>query len=84
MDTASKINKRIDKLPESILVELDKYLDYLLFKHDYLEDEDWANSLSEEQAAYIQKGEDDIENGRVVPHSEAIKKMKDYLNEKIK
>lgn len=81
MDISVEINKRINSLPKSALKELSEFLEFLNFK--YQKSGDWAEDLSEEAKLSIQKGLEDIEAGRVIPHSEARKMMTDYLNKKI-
>ena len=43
---------------------------------------DWATYLSESQKKSIDKGLEDIENGRVYSHTEAKERIKNYLSEK--
>lgn len=82
MSIESSITRKISLLPEAALTELAQYLDYLTFKHQPTKD--WAEQLTDDQKESIRHGLDDWENGRVVPHSEVAKKMKDYLNQQSK
>lgn len=82
MDISTEINNKINSLPKSALKELSEFIEFLNFK--YQKSEDWANDLSEEAKISIQKGLEDIEAGRVIPHVEARKMMTEYLNQKTK
>ncbi|GAB1858541.1 hypothetical protein MHTCC0001_33800 [Flavobacteriaceae bacterium MHTCC 0001] len=42
---------------------------------------DWYDELSEDYQKDLQKGLDDIDNGRVIPHEQAIAKIKSKINE---
>ncbi len=77
--TASKINNRIKTLPENILLEIDKYIDFLTYKSS---NSDWAEELSAKQTSLIEKGKKDIEESRIYTHQEAKKKIADYIKNK--
>lgn len=51
----------------------------LLSKATANQEEDWYNSLSDEAKASIQRGIDDANNGRFVPHSEVKAKVDKLL-----
>lgn len=78
MSTVSDINKRISSLPENALVELEKYIDFLAYKHG-----DWSLEMSEQQSDSIKKGLSDIENKPTLPHSQIQEKMRNYLSTKL-
>ena len=80
MKTSTDINNQINSLPKPALDELSQFLEFLNFK--YQKSEDWAENLSNEAKSAIQKGWEDIENGKVIPHSEAREMMSKYLKEK--
>lgn len=42
-------------------------------------EKDWWDDLSDEQKASVQRGVDDIKSGRVTPHNEAMKELKDFI-----
>lgn len=42
-------------------------------------DYDWALTLTEEQKAQIERGMEDVKNGRVVPHEEVMERIKNLL-----
>jgi|688.fasta_scaffold26352_3 hypothetical protein len=70
------INDKLKKLPDNLLAEVEKYIDFLTYKHN---DTDWANTLSEEQAHYIKKGIDDIANQRILTHEDAVTKINKHI-----
>lgn len=77
--TASQINQKINSLPENLLHEVDKYIEFLTFKSSHSE---WAEELSEQQISLIEKGRKDIEENRVIPHKEAKERIKNYIKNK--
>lgn len=80
MSTESNISKRIKSLPKNALVELEQFLNYLDYKHS--KSNDWADEISNEARLSIQRGKEDIENGKVLPHAEAREMMTEYLRKK--
>jgi len=54
---------------------------YLIYNFELIivDKEDWYYTLSEEQIKQIERGLDDVKNGRVVPHEEVMKKLKNLL-----
>ena len=76
---ASIINQKIKSLPENLLQEVDKYIDFLKFKSL---NSDWSEQLSQSQIELVEKGKNDIEEGRVFKHSEAKQKIKEYIKSK--
>lgn len=77
--TASKLSKKIQSLPDDLLQEVDKFIDFLNFKSS---NSNWSEITTKEQNDLIKKGEDDILNGRVFSHSEAKEKIKEYIKSK--
>lgn len=60
-----------------------------MFKHIVLNYEeitnhnyDWSLTLTDEQKRQIEKGLDDVKNGRVVPHEEVMERIKQMLKNK--
>ena len=43
-------------------------------------EEDWYYTLTDEQRKQIERGLEDVKNGRVVPHEEVMKNIKKILN----
>ncbi|WP_310557273.1 hypothetical protein [Flavobacterium sp.] len=77
--TASQLNQKIKSLPINLLYEVDKYIEFLAFKSSH---SDWAEELSEQQISLIEKGKKDIEENRVMSHTEAKEKIKNYIKNK--
>jgi hypothetical protein len=77
--TPLQISQKIDSLPVSLLVEIDKYIDFLKYKYSQ---SDWAENLSEQQMQLVEKGKKDIEENRVMSHKEAKEKIKNHIKNK--
>ena len=77
--TASQINQKVNALPEMLLQELDDYIDFLKYKYTQ---KDWSDNLTEQQVQLIEKGRNDIAQGRVFSHTEAKEKIKNYIKNK--
>lgn len=77
--TASKLSKKIKSLPDDLLQEVDKFIDFLNYKSS---NADWSETIDASQNELIKKGEDDILNGRVFSHSEAKQKIKEHIKSK--
>lgn len=67
-----EVKKNIDKADERVL----KMVNALLLAD---QEEDWYDELSDDAKASIEKGLDDIKNGRVVSHEVVMKKYKKWL-----
>jgi len=52
----------------------------LLSKATANQEEDWYNLLSEEEKASIERGLDDLKNGRVVSHEVAAKRISEKVS----
>ena len=46
-----------------------------------MEKQDWYNELSKEQKRSIQKGLDDLDNGKIISHEEVMLKVKAKLQD---
>lgn len=77
--TASQINQKVNELPEKLLQELDDYIDFLKYKYAQ---KDWSDNLTEQQVQLIEKGRNDIAQGRVFSHNEVKDKIKNYIKNK--
>jgi hypothetical protein len=78
MTTASDINDRISALPKEALNELEKYIDFLAYKHG-----DWSLELSDEQSNSVNRGLNDIESESTFTHFQVQEKMKNYLRKSL-
>ncbi|MDO5636309.1 MAG: DUF2281 domain-containing protein [Myroides sp.] len=77
--TAYQINQKVNALPEKLLQELDDYIDFLKYKYAQ---KDWSDDLTDEQIKLIEKGRNDIAQGKVISHTEAKEKIKNYIKNK--
>lgn len=68
-----EVKKNIDKADERVL----KMVNAMLLAD---QEDDWYDELPEEVKASIEKGLDDIKNGRVVSHENVMKKYKKWLS----
>lgn len=75
------INKKINTLPISLLVEVDKFIDFLNFKEQQF---DWANQLTETQLLLVNKGRKDIKENKIYSNQRAKEMINDYKNSKAK
>jgi hypothetical protein len=75
--THLQVTKKIKSLPASLLQEVDKYIDFLNYKHA-----DWSNQLTEQQISLVKKGTKDIEENRLIPHKEAKEIIDNYIKNK--
>ncbi len=75
----TQINQKINSLPEDMLKELDEYIDF--FKYKYSQKELKVN-LTEQQLQLIEKGRNDLIQGKVLSHSEAKEKIKNHVKNK--
>jgi len=70
------INIKDNKLP--FFLELIKNFDFISIEDN---SGDWYNQLSEKEKKSIQKGIDDLDNGRIIAHDEVMASVKAKLNE---
>lgn len=78
--TASDLSQKIKLLPDDLIKEVEKFVDYLQYKS---ENEDWSVDLTESQKQLIKNGSDDISNGKTYTHAEAKKIISEHINSKI-
>jgi predicted transcriptional regulator len=67
-----EVKKNIDKADERVL----KMVNAMLLAD---QEEDWYDELSDDAKASIERGLDDIKNGRVISHEVVMKKYKKWL-----
>ena len=67
--------EQVKTLPEVCLEDASKYLTFLLYQYNQSQFEGLAES-EEEFSAKMQKGFDDMKNGRVTPLDEAFSEIK--------
>jgi hypothetical protein len=67
--------EQVKTLPESCLEDASKYLTYLLYQYNQSQVEGMSES-DEEFSAKMQKGFDEMKNGRVTPLNEAFSEIK--------
>ena len=67
--------EQVKTLPESFLEDASKYLTYLLYQYNQSQVEGMSES-DEEFSAKMQKGFDEMKNGRVTPLNEAFSEIK--------
>ena len=67
--------EQVTTLPESCLEDASKYLTYLLYQYNQSPVEGMSES-DEEFSAKMQKGFDEMKNGRVTPLNEAFSEIK--------
>jgi len=77
--TAFQINQKVNALPEKLLQELDDYIDFLKYKYAQ---KDWSDDLTDQQIKLIEKGKNDLEQGKVLSHTQAKEKIKNYIKNK--
>ena len=77
--TASQINQKVNELPEKLLQELDDYIDFLKYKYAQ---KDWSDDLTDQQIKLIEKGKNDLAQGKVLSHTEAKEKIRNYIKNK--
>lgn len=63
-----KITINIEENKYSFFLELIKSMDFVSIENE----EDWYENLSSSEKKNIQKGIDDIENGRIFSHNEVM------------
>lgn len=67
-----EVKKNIDKADERVL----KMVNAMLLAD---QEDDWYDELSDDAKASIERGLDDIKNGRVISHEVVMKKYKKWL-----
>jgi uncharacterized damage-inducible protein DinB len=73
------LKREISALIESISdIEVLQALKTLL-SHKVSKEEDWWNSISEEERNEIKQGLEEALNGEVIPHDEILKKYKKWF-----
>jgi len=80
--TIKHLQDNIQTLPEDFYEEVNDFVDFLKSKKRNMNSQDWAENLTDYQKKSIDKGLDDIENGRVYSHSEAKERIRNYLLQK--
>lgn len=80
--TIKHLQDNIQTLPEDFYEEVNDFVDFLKSKKRNMNSQDWAGNLTDYQKNSIDKGLDDIENGRVYSHSEAKERIRNYLLQK--
>lgn len=83
--TIQKIEQNLKSLPEELLGQVNDFIDFLKSKNSNAKvEKDWAENLTDSQKKSIERGIDDIKNGKTYSHEEAKKKITQYLLEKSK
>ncbi|HQE60553.1 MAG TPA: hypothetical protein PLA54_15295 [Spirochaetota bacterium] len=67
--------EQVKILPESCLEDASKYLTFLLYQYNQFQVEGLSES-DEDFSAKMQKGFDDMKNGRVTPLNESFSEIK--------
>lgn len=81
--TIEQIKKNLESLPKEFFGQVNDYIDFLKSKYSETKvGTDWAENLTDSQKQSIDKGIDDIKNGKTYSHAEAKQKIKQYLLEK--
>ncbi|KQT17049.1 hypothetical protein ASG31_11870 [Chryseobacterium sp. Leaf404] len=80
--TIEEIEKNLRSLPKEFFGQVNDYIDLLKSKAKI--ETDWADHLTDSQKQSIERGIDDIKNGRTHSHEEAKRKIKQYLLERSK
>lgn len=83
--TIKELEKNLKSLPKEFFGQVNDYIDFL--KSKYSETKivtDWAENLTDSQKKSIDKGIDNIQNGKTYSHEDAKQRIKQYLFEKSK
>lgn len=75
----NQINHKLKNVPDSFVDDIIAFLDFLSFKANT---KDWASNLTAKDFQLIQRGTEDIKNGRTHSHTQAMKKINSYLKTK--
>lgn len=79
------IEKNLKSLPKEFLGQVNDYIEFLKSKYSETKiEKDWAENLTDSQKKSIEKGINDINNGKTYSQEEAKQKIKQYLLEKSK
>ena len=78
---ALKLSQKIKLLPDDLIQEVDKFVDYLKYKSEH--DDDWSVDLTDNQKQSIKDGSEDISNGKTYSHAEAKQIIRKHINSKI-
>lgn len=83
--TIKEIEKNLKSLPKELFGQVNDYIEFLKSKYNETKThEDWSEKLTSSQKKTIERGIDDIKNGRTFSHDEAKQKIRQYLLEKSK
>ena len=83
--TIKEIEQNLKSLPEEFLGQVNDFIELLKSKKiEGQVEKDWAENLTDSQKKSIERGIDDIKNGKTYSHEEAKQKIKQYLIEKSK
>ncbi|MPS73970.1 MAG: hypothetical protein E2590_12620 [Chryseobacterium sp.] len=74
--TIKDLENDLKSLPKELLQQVSDYVTFLKMKYTGQVNEDWANYLSESQKESIDKGLEDIENGKSIPTQKLRKESK--------
>ena len=75
----NQINDKLKNISDDFFKDIITYLDFISSKKNT---DDWAIGLSEKDFKLIEKGKEDIKNGRTHSHSSAMKKISSHINSK--
>lgn len=76
MDEANILKKQVKKYIDAADEKVVKMVFAML---EVNAEEDWWDELSPEEEQSIERGLEDIEHGKVIPHKEVMKKYKKWL-----
>lgn len=83
--TIKNLEDNLKTLPEEFLGQVNDFIELLKSKKTETKvEKDWAENLTDAQKKSIERGIDDIKNGKTYSHEEAKKKIRQYLLEKSK
>jgi Ser-tRNA(Ala) deacylase AlaX len=74
--TPLQISQKINSLPITLLLEVDKYIDFLKYKYSQ---SDLAEKITEQQMQLVEKGKKDIDQNRIMSHNEAKETIKNHI-----
>ncbi len=77
--TLNLIHDKLKAIPDNMAGDVLAFLDFLKFK---ITGDDWYHQLSDKDITLIQKGEQDIANGRTFTHEEAMSRIKQHIQQK--
>ena len=78
-NTINKINEKLKVMPDDVVDDILKYLDFLNFEK---KDSDWQDDLSDLEHTLIKQGQDDLINNRTYSHQEALELIQHHINAK--